>query len=223
MKLTTTFTVTLKQHRAFLIAQLVKNLPAMQETWFDSWVGKICWRMDRLLAPVFLGFPCGSAGKESACNVGDLDLIPGLGRSPGEGKGYPTLIFWPGEFHGLYSPWDCKESDTTERLSLSLKQHNRLDPRPGMGREGEGERESGGDRQVSHFDLWMEGGQLHWVRWGNSRGTTPGEAMGTQRRWWMGPGLALGALSMAEMPQGRAAHRGPWLRVVGIEEEPHWG
>ena len=39
----------------------------------------------------------------------------------------------------------------------------------------------------------------------------------------MGPGLALGALSMAEMPQGRAAHRGPWLRVVGIEVEPHWG
>ena len=36
-----------------------------------------------------LGFPCGSAGKESACNVGDLGLIPGLGRSPGEGKGYP--------------------------------------------------------------------------------------------------------------------------------------
>ena len=38
---------------------------------------------------IFLGFPCGSAGKESACNVGDLGLIPGLGRSPGEGKGYP--------------------------------------------------------------------------------------------------------------------------------------
>jgi len=36
-----------------------------------------------------LGFPCGSAGKESACNVGDLGSIPGLGRSPGEGKGYP--------------------------------------------------------------------------------------------------------------------------------------
>ena len=34
-------------------------------------------------------FPCGSAGKESACNVGDLDSIPGLGRSPGEGKGCP--------------------------------------------------------------------------------------------------------------------------------------
>ena len=35
------------------------------------------------------GFPCGSAGKESASNAGDLGLIPGLGRSPGEGKGYP--------------------------------------------------------------------------------------------------------------------------------------
>ena len=39
--------------------------------------------------PVFLGFPCGSADKESACNAGELSLIPGLGRSPGEGKGYP--------------------------------------------------------------------------------------------------------------------------------------
>ena len=39
--------------------------------------------------PVFLGFPCGSAGKESACNAGDLGSIPGLGKSPGEGKGYP--------------------------------------------------------------------------------------------------------------------------------------
>ena len=37
---------------------------------------------------VVLGFPCGSAGKESSCNVGDLGSIPGLGRSPGEGKGY---------------------------------------------------------------------------------------------------------------------------------------
>ena len=36
-----------------------------------------------------MGFSCGSAGKESACNVGDLGLIPGLGRSPGEGKDNP--------------------------------------------------------------------------------------------------------------------------------------
>ena len=52
----------------------------------------------------FRGFPGGSAGKESACNVGDLGSIPGLGRSPGEGK-----VFWPEESHGLYSPWGCKE------------------------------------------------------------------------------------------------------------------
>ena len=47
-----------------------------------------------------LDFPCGSAGKESACNTGDLGFIPGLGRSPGEGR-LPTPVFWPGEFRGL--------------------------------------------------------------------------------------------------------------------------
>ena len=133
-----------------------------------------------------LGFPCGSAGKLSACNMGELGLIPGLGRSPGEGKGsvqfssvtqscptlcdpmthstpglpvhhklleftqihvhrvsdaiqpsyplsfpsppapnpsqyqsLPTPIFWPGEFHGLYSRWGGKELDTTEQLSTA--------------------------------------------------------------------------------------------------------
>ena len=44
---------------------------------------------DRLPTPVFLGFPCGSPGKKSTHNVGDLGSIPGLGRFPGEGKGYP--------------------------------------------------------------------------------------------------------------------------------------
>ena len=41
-----------------------------------------------------LDFPCGSAGKESACSAGDLGLIPGLGRSPEEGKCYPLQYFW---------------------------------------------------------------------------------------------------------------------------------
>ena len=50
---------------------------------------KIHWRRDRLPTPVFLGFPGGSDGKESTCNVGNLGSIPGLGRSPGEGNGYP--------------------------------------------------------------------------------------------------------------------------------------
>ena len=61
---------------ASLMAQLVKNPPAMQETW----VWSLSW-------------------------------------APGEGKGYPTPVFWPGEFHGLYSH---KELDTTEQLLLSL-------------------------------------------------------------------------------------------------------
>ena len=47
------------------------------------------------------GFPGGSAGKESACNVGDLGLIPGLGRSPGEGNGYPL------QYSGLENSMDC--------------------------------------------------------------------------------------------------------------------
>ena len=59
-----------------------------------------------------MGFPGGSDGTESVCNAGNLGLIPGIGRSPGEGKGYP--VFWPGEFHGLYSPWGFKDSDMTE-------------------------------------------------------------------------------------------------------------
>ena len=63
-----------------LVAQLVENLPAMQETWVQS-----------------LG-------------LGD----------PLERERLPTSVFWPGEFHGLYSSWAHKELDTTEQLSLSL-------------------------------------------------------------------------------------------------------
>ena len=63
--------------RATLIAQLVKNPPAMQETpvQFLGWEDPL--EKDRLPTPVFLGFPCGSAGKESTCNAGDLGSIPG--------------------------------------------------------------------------------------------------------------------------------------------------
>ena len=47
------------------------------------------WRLFWWTFLISVGFPCGSAGKESSCNTGDLGLIPGLGRSPGEGKDYP--------------------------------------------------------------------------------------------------------------------------------------
>ena len=71
------------------------------------------------LTPVFLGFPCGSAGKESAFNEGDLGSIPGLGRSPEEGKSYPL------QYSCLENSMDCTvhgvaELDMTERLWLSL-------------------------------------------------------------------------------------------------------
>ena len=68
-----------------------------------------------------LGFPGGLEVKASTWNAGDPGSIPGLGRSPGEGKWQPTPVLLPGESHGArslvgYSSWGCKESDTTERL-----------------------------------------------------------------------------------------------------------
>ena len=85
-----------------LVAQLVKN-PLLQyrRPWFVSWVEKIYCRRDRLPTPVFLGFPGGSAGKESTCNVGGLGSIPGLGRSPEEGNGYPL------QYSGQENSMDC--------------------------------------------------------------------------------------------------------------------
>ena len=77
------------------LAQLVKNLPAMQETLFDSWAGKTPWRRDRLPTPVVMGFPGGLDGKESTCNVGGLDSIPGLGRSLVEDmETHSSILAW---------------------------------------------------------------------------------------------------------------------------------
>ena len=76
------FCIPTSKERVFLwtslATQLVKNPPAMGETWLDPWVRKIPWRREKL----------------------------------------PTPLFWAAEFNGLYSPWGCKESDMTERLSL---------------------------------------------------------------------------------------------------------
>ena len=75
-----------------------------------------------------MGFPGRSAGKESACNVGDPGLIPGLERSSGERIGYPLQYSCLENPHGQrslagYSPWGLKESDTTERLSKNKYRH----------------------------------------------------------------------------------------------------
>ena len=113
-----------------------------------------------LFLTINMGSPHNSVDKESIHSAGDCSLIPGSGRSTGEGiryllqypwasvtahlvknspamweiwvqsldwedplekgKATHTPVFWPGEFQGLYSPWCCKELDTTEWISLSL-------------------------------------------------------------------------------------------------------
>ena len=65
-----------------------------------------------------LGLPYGSSGKESACNVGDLGSIPGLGRSPGEGNAYPLQYSGLENSMDCINPWGHKQSDMTEQLSL---------------------------------------------------------------------------------------------------------
>ena len=91
-----------REGREVIYVLIMANLHcARQRIQFDSWVRKIRWRRDRLPTPVFLGFACGSAGKESACIPGDLGSIPELGRvgkSPWIRERLPTPVFWPGEF-----------------------------------------------------------------------------------------------------------------------------
>ena len=80
---------------------VLKNLPAMQGAPVLFLVRKICWRRNRLPTPIFLGFPCGSAGKEYTHNAEGLGLIPGLRRSPGEEEDYPL------QYSGLENSMDC--------------------------------------------------------------------------------------------------------------------
>ena len=75
------------------MAQLVKNPPAMQETWVPS----LGWK-----SPL-------EKGKAAVLRL-------------------PTAVFWLGEFHGLYSPWGCKELDVTERLSVFIIQMLKFQP-----------------------------------------------------------------------------------------------
>ena len=74
---------------------------------------------------MYLGFPGGSDSKESACNAGDMGLITGSRRAPGEGNGYPLQYFtqrisWTEKPGRLYSPWGHKESDKTENNTLTF-------------------------------------------------------------------------------------------------------
>ena len=70
-----------------------------------------------IVANKWKGFPCGSAGKESACRMGDLGSIPGLRRSPGEGKGYPL------QYSGLENSMDCTVYGVSKSQTLLKKFH----------------------------------------------------------------------------------------------------
>ena len=108
-----------------LVAQLVRNPPAMQET-----PVQLLGQDDPLekgqithssITPVFLGFPGGSAGEESACNGGDLGSIPGLERSPGEGNSYPL------QYSGLENSTDYIQPMELQR-ALGTKQQQQQTP-----------------------------------------------------------------------------------------------
>ena len=87
---------------ASLIAQFVKIPPAMQEIPVRFLGGDDLLQKDRLLTPVFLSFLCGSAGKESACNAGELGSVRGLERSLGEGKSHQLQYSGLENFMGIH-------------------------------------------------------------------------------------------------------------------------
>ena len=97
---------------ASLVAQLVKNLPTMQDTLVQFLVQEDPLR-DRLPNLVFLGFPGDSDNKQFACNTGDLGSAPRLERSPEGGLGHPLQYSCLENPHGQsclagYSPWVTK-------------------------------------------------------------------------------------------------------------------
>ena len=76
------------------------------------------------MQPFWLGFPGGAVGRNLAANAGDVSLIPG--SFPWRRKWHPNPVFLPGESHGQrslegYSPWGCKELDTTLWLSTAVQ------------------------------------------------------------------------------------------------------
>ena len=106
--------------RASLIAQLVKNPPAMRRPQLDSWVRKIPWRRDRLPIPVFLVFSGGQL-VTNLPTMRETGLIPGWEDSLEKGTAtHSSFLAQRIPWTVQYSPWGRKESDTTERLSLSL-------------------------------------------------------------------------------------------------------
>ena len=128
---------------ASLVAQMVKNLPAMRETKFSPWVKNIPWKREWQPTPLLLPgefhgqrvqfmrlqflneFPRWLSGKESTCQCRRCRrhrFNPWVGKIPWKRKWQPTPVFLPGKSHGQRnpnSPWGCKRV----RHDLAIKQH----------------------------------------------------------------------------------------------------
>ena len=106
----------LGQINSFLLASIFLTFKLEKILGNTPYLLKIMWQIIKMN---HMNYPGCSAGKESACNVGDLGSIPGLGRSLGEGKGYPL------QYSGLENPINCRvhgvtEWDTTGWLSFHM-------------------------------------------------------------------------------------------------------
>ena len=106
---------------ASLIAQLLKNPPAMQETPvpFLGWEDPL--EKGRLPIPVFLGSLVAQLVKKIFLQCDRPGFDPSVEKIPWRREQLPTPVLWPGEFHGLYNPWGLQELDMTERLSCHKK------------------------------------------------------------------------------------------------------
>ena len=109
-----------------LVAQQVKNLPAMQETqvqflgWEDPLENGQASHSSVLELPWWLSWQ----RIHLQCEKPGFNAW--VGKIPWRRERLPTPVFWPGEFHGLNCPWGCKGSDTTKQLSLSRKWYHMM-------------------------------------------------------------------------------------------------
>jgi len=135
----------LPRWRAFLVTQMVKNLPAMQDSGSIPGLGRFLGEGSgypfqySCLENSMVQWGIGSHGKESACQCRRTGFDLWVGKIPWKREWQPTPVLLPGEPHGQripvgYSPWGHKESDTTEQLTPRWKKNSYLNIRDNLRR-----------------------------------------------------------------------------------------